>query len=70
MATVTVIVAKMAMVVVATAADMVVDGAAIAWAIASAVVSALSTGVSRSRFPLRKISMSKTSGLVLVLTAK
>lgn len=68
-ATVTVIAATMAEVA---AAAMAVADTAAAGAIVTvlAAASAISTGVNKSRFPLRKISTSKTNASVLVLTAK
>jgi hypothetical protein len=64
-ATVTVIAATMA------AAAVAVAGTAVAGVIVMvlAAASAISTGVNKNRFPLRKISTSKTSASVLVLTA-
>ena len=63
-ATVTVIAATMAAVAVA---DTAVAGVIIVMVLAAASV--ISTGVYKNRFPLRKISTSKTSASVLVLTA-
>ena len=51
-------------------AAMAGAGAVTGWVKALAAASALSTGVSSSRFPSRKISLLKTSASVLVLTAK
>jgi hypothetical protein len=48
----------------------VAAGAVTGMVMLSAAASAISTGVSRSRFPSRKIFMLKTSASVLVLTAK
>jgi hypothetical protein len=59
--------------IIATTTEVVATvaaGAVTGTVIVSAAAFAISTGVSRSRFPSRKISISKTSASVLVLTAK
>ena len=68
-AIVTVLAAGIATITAGVAAT-VAAGAVTGMVMLSAAASAISTGVSRSRFPSRKISMLKTSVSVLVLTAK